>query len=92
MEFVDIGEGVGERHELPPSTGFAKIFFSRLFADGVERPFVGASPRKMGCRISDLEYLFNLGRQAGDAWIAQNGDALGQRSTMDAAGSIWDNI
>jgi hypothetical protein len=30
-----------------------------------------------------LEYLFNLGRQTGDAWIAQNGDALGQRSTMD---------
>ena len=30
-----------------------------------------------------LEYLFNLGRQTGDDWIAQNGEALGQRSTMD---------
>jgi hypothetical protein len=43
-----------------------------------------------------LEYLFNLGRQTGDAWIAQNGDALGQRSTMDVQqllpGGIWDNI
>jgi NTE family protein len=43
-----------------------------------------------------LEYLFNLGRQTGDTWIAQNGDALGQRSTMDVQqllpGSIWDNI
>jgi hypothetical protein len=43
-----------------------------------------------------LEYLFNLGRQTGNAWIAQNGDALGQRSTMDVQqllpGSIWDNI
>jgi NTE family protein len=43
-----------------------------------------------------LEYLFNLGRQTGDAWIAQNGDALGQRSTLDVQqllpGSIWDNI
>jgi NTE family protein len=43
-----------------------------------------------------LEYLFNLGRQTCDAWIAQNGDALGQRSTMDVQrllpGSIWDNI
>jgi len=43
-----------------------------------------------------LEYLFNLGRQTGDAWIAQNGDALGQRSTMDVQkllpGSVWDNI
>ena len=43
-----------------------------------------------------LEYLFNLGRQTCDAWIAQNGDALGQRSTMDLQqllpGSIWNNI
>jgi NTE family protein len=43
-----------------------------------------------------LEYLFNLGRQTGDAWIAQNREALGQRSTMDVQrllpGSIWDNI
>jgi hypothetical protein len=30
-----------------------------------------------------LEYLFDLGRQAGDAWFAEHGDALGQRSTMD---------
>ena len=43
-----------------------------------------------------LEYLFNLGRRTGDAWIAQNREALGQRSTMDVQrllpGSIWDNI
>jgi NTE family protein len=43
-----------------------------------------------------LEYLFDLGRQTGDAWIAQNGDALGQRLTLDVQqllpGSIWDNI
>ena len=43
-----------------------------------------------------LEYLFNLGRQTGDAWIAQNGDALGHHSTMDVQqllpGSVWDNI
>jgi NTE family protein len=43
-----------------------------------------------------LEYLFNLGRQTADAWIAQNGEALGQRSTLDVQqllpGSVWDNI
>ena len=43
-----------------------------------------------------LGYLFDLGRQTCDAWIAQHGDALGQRSTMDVQqllpGSIWDNI
>jgi len=39
---------------------------------------------------------FTLGRQTADDWIAQNGDALGQRSTMDVQqllpGSIWDYI
>jgi NTE family protein len=30
-----------------------------------------------------LEYLFDLGRQSGDAWIAEHGDALGLRSTID---------
>jgi NTE family protein len=43
-----------------------------------------------------LEYLFDLGRQTCDRWIAQYGDALGQRSTLDVQqllpGSIWDNI
>jgi NTE family protein len=43
-----------------------------------------------------LEYLFKLGRQTGDAWIAQNGEALGQRSTLDVQkllpGSLWDNV
>jgi hypothetical protein len=30
-----------------------------------------------------LEYLFGVGRQAGEAWIAEHRDALGQRSTID---------
>jgi hypothetical protein len=30
-----------------------------------------------------LEYLFDLGRQVGGTWIAEHGDALGQRSTID---------
>jgi NTE family protein len=41
-----------------------------------------------------LEYLFDLGRQTCDAWIAQNGEALGQRSTIDLKqllrGAWWD--
>jgi NTE family protein len=43
-----------------------------------------------------LEYLFDLSRQTCDAWIAQHGEALGQRSTMDVQrllpGSVLDNI
>jgi hypothetical protein len=30
-----------------------------------------------------LEYLFDLGRQAGDAWLVQNETAIGRRSTID---------
>jgi len=30
-----------------------------------------------------LEYLFGLGRQAGDAWFTEHGEALGQQSTAD---------
>jgi len=30
-----------------------------------------------------LEYLHDLGRRTGDDWMAQNGDALGHRSTYD---------
>ena len=43
-----------------------------------------------------LEYLFDLGRQTCDRWIAQHGEALCQRSTLDVQqllpGHIWDNL
>jgi NTE family protein len=43
-----------------------------------------------------LEYLFDLGRETCDRWIAQHGEALGQRSTLDVQqllpGNIWDNL
>jgi NTE family protein len=43
-----------------------------------------------------LEYLFDLGRKTCDAWLAQNGEALGQRSTLDLQqllrGGVWDHI
>jgi NTE family protein len=80
------------------------------FVDEARSPFgrarfhiIEASPvmeRFPLCKLNNypplLEYLFNLGRQTADAWIAENGDALGNRSTMDVQqllpGSIWDNI
>jgi len=42
-----------------------------------------------------LEYLFDLGRQTCDAWIAQNEKALGKHSTMDvqqlfSPEGVWD--
>jgi NTE family protein len=30
-----------------------------------------------------LQFLFDLGRKAADEWFAENGDAIGQRSTID---------
>jgi NTE family protein len=43
-----------------------------------------------------LEYLHDLGWQTADTWMAQNGDALGQRSTLDLQQllpmSVWGNI
>jgi NTE family protein len=79
------------------------------FVDEARSPFgrprfhiIEASPIMekfpMSSKLNDysplLEYLFNLGWQTADAWIAQNGDALGQRSTMDVQQllpeSVWD--
>jgi NTE family protein len=43
-----------------------------------------------------LEYLHDLGWQTADTWMAQNADALGQRSTLDVQQllpmSVWGNI
>jgi hypothetical protein len=54
LEFVDIGEGVGERHELPPSAGFVKIFSHACSRMVSSARLSVPSPRKTGCRISDL--------------------------------------
>jgi hypothetical protein len=40
--------------------------------------------------------LFDLGRQTCDAWLAQNADALGERSTVDLQellpAKVWGNV
>ena len=73
---------------------FGRVRFHVMEASSVMERFPMSS--KLNNYPPLLEYLFNLGRQTGDAWIAQNGDALGQRSTMDLQqllpGSIWNNI
>jgi NTE family protein len=73
---------------------FKRVRFHVLEASTIMEKFPMSS--KLNNYPPLLEYLFNLGRQAGDAWITQNGDALGQRSTMDVQrllpGSVWDNI
>jgi NTE family protein len=73
---------------------FGRVRFHIIEASPIMEKFPMAS--KLNNYPPLLEYLFSLGRQTGDAWIAQNGNALGQRSTMDVQqllpGSVWDNI
>jgi NTE family protein len=73
---------------------FGRVRFHIIEASPIMEKFPRSS--KLNNYPPLLEYLFNLGRQTGDAWIEQNGEALGRRSTMDVQqllpGSIWDNI
>ena len=60
---------------------FGRIRFHDIEASSIMERFPMSSKRNNYPPL--LEYLFDLGRQAGDAWIAKHGDALGQRSTLD---------
>jgi NTE family protein len=73
---------------------FRRIRFHIIEASPIMERFAMSS--KLNNYPPLLQYLFNLGRQTADAWIAQNGSALGRRSTMDVQqllpGNIWDNL
>ena len=73
---------------------FRRIRFHMIEANPIMEKFPVSS--KLNNYPPLLEYLFDLGRQTCDAWISQNGEAVGQRSTMDIQqllpGNIWDNI
>jgi NTE family protein len=73
LRFVD--EGLLDRAR------FGRIRFHTIEASPIMERFPGSS--KLNNYPPLLEYLFDLGRQTGDAWIAQHGAALGQRSTID---------
>jgi NTE family protein len=60
---------------------FGRIRFHVIEASPIMERFPASS--KLNNYPPLLEYLFGLGRQTCDAWIAQNEKALGQRSTMD---------
>lgn len=73
---------------------FGRVRFHIIEASPIMEKFPMSS--KLNNYPPVLEYLFNLGRQTGDTWFAQNGNELGQRSTLDVQGllpgGIWDNI
>jgi NTE family protein len=81
-------EGLLQKHPL------AHIRFHIMEASPIMERFPMSS--KSNNYPPMLEYLHDLGRQTCDAWIAQNGDALGQRSTLDLHQllpvSVWANI
>ena len=60
---------------------FRRIRFHNIEASSIMERFPMSSKRNNYPPL--LQYLFDLGWQAGDAWIAEHGDALGQRSTLD---------
>lgn len=60
---------------------FGRIRFHTIEASSIMERFPMSS--KLNNYPPLLEYLFDLGRQAGKAWIAEHGDALGVRSTID---------
>jgi NTE family protein len=60
---------------------FGRVRFHDIEASSIMERFPMSSKRNNYPPL--LEYLFDLGRQAGEAWIAEHIDALGQRSTID---------
>ena len=60
---------------------FGRVRFHDIEASSIMERFSMSSKRNNYPPL--LEYLFDLGRQAGEAWIAEHIDALGQRSTID---------
>jgi NTE family protein len=73
---------------------FGRVRFHIMEASPVMERFPMSS--KLNNYPPLLEYLFELGRKTCDAWLAQNGEALGQRSTLDIQqllhGGVWDHI
>lgn len=60
---------------------FGRIRFHGIEASPIMEKFPVSS--KLNNYAALLEYLFDLGRQTGDAWLAQYRAAIGQRSTID---------
>jgi NTE family protein len=60
---------------------FGRIRFHDIEASSIMERFPMSSKRNNYPPL--LEYLFDLGRQAGEAWIAEHRAALGQHSTID---------
>jgi NTE family protein len=96
--WLELAAGAGmlrfSERGLLPHQPLGRIRFHMLEASPIMERFPMSSKRNTYPPM--LEYLFDLGRQACDVWIAQNADALGRRSTLDLQqllpASVWGNV
>jgi NTE family protein len=79
-----VDEGVLDRER------FGRILYHGIEASDMMEQMSGS---KLNNSMELLEYLFGLGRKTMDAWWAENGAAIGQRSTADIQrllpGEFW---
>jgi NTE family protein len=73
LRFVD--EGLLDRER------FGRVFFHGIEASSIMETLATSS--KLNNSPALLEYLFDLGRKTAEAWWADHGAAIGQRSTVD---------
>jgi NTE family protein len=73
LKFVD--EGLLDRER------FGRVRFHGIEASAIMEKLATSS--KLNNTPALLEYLFDLGRKTADAWWADHGAAIGQRSTVD---------
>jgi NTE family protein len=60
---------------------YARVMLHRISGDEVLKP-IGASS-KLNAEWAFFQYLKDAGRTAAQAWLAENFDAIGERSTFD---------
>ena len=63
------------------SSNYKQVLVHRIAAEQYINP-LGASS-KLNAEWAFLRHLFDIGRQAADAWLAENFDHLGKQSTVD---------
>lgn len=66
---------------LLPRERFGRVRFHAIGAGAEMEKLAGSS--KLNNHLGFLEYLFAIGRGAAEHWLAANGEALGERSTID---------
>jgi NTE family protein len=62
-------------------SGTKRMFFHLIDANDIIRNLSGSS--KMNADWNFLTYLFKIGRERADRWLATNFDHLGVKSTVD---------